>query len=35
MSIDPMAVWANMTLKIWPERYCMLDLSDIPAQQRV
>ena len=23
MSIDPMAVWANMTLKIWPERYWM------------
>lgn len=32
MSIDPMAVWANMTLKIWPERYWMLDLSDTSAQ---
>lgn len=32
MSIDPMAVWANMTLKIWPERYWMLDLSDASAQ---
>jgi len=31
MSIDPMAVWANMTLKIWPERYWMLDLSDTSA----
>ncbi|MDQ7729837.1 hypothetical protein [Halomonas sp. SpR8] len=32
MSIDPMAVWANMTLKVWPERYWMLDLSDTSAQ---
>lgn len=32
MSIDPMAVWANMTLKIWPERYWMFDLSDTSAQ---
>ncbi|MBT2788527.1 MULTISPECIES: hypothetical protein [unclassified Halomonas] len=33
MSIDPMAVWANMTLKVWPERYWMLDLSDTSAQE--
>lgn len=32
MPIDPMAVWANMTLKVWPERYWMLDLSDTSAQ---
>lgn len=32
MYIDPMAVWANMTLKTWPERYWMLDLSDTSAQ---
>ncbi|QNI03673.1 hypothetical protein HXW73_12455 [Halomonas sp. SH5A2] len=31
MSIDPMAVWANMQLKIWPERYWMLDLGDASA----
>lgn len=28
MSIDPMAVCANMTVKTWPVRYWMLDLSD-------
>lgn len=32
MSIDPMAVWANMNLKIWPERYWMLDLGDASAR---
>ncbi|MDQ7732637.1 hypothetical protein QT231_07995 [Halomonas sp. SpR1] len=31
MSIDPIAVWANMKLKIWPERYWMLDLGDASA----
>lgn len=25
MSIDPIAVWANMKLKVWPERYWMLN----------
>ncbi|MDQ7735757.1 hypothetical protein QT231_23950 [Halomonas sp. SpR1] len=33
MPIDPMAVWANMTLKVWPERYWMLDISDTSAQE--
>ena len=33
MSIDPMAVWANMTLKVWSERYWMLDISDTSAQE--
>ncbi|MEO3429499.1 hypothetical protein AAFN88_11610 [Pelagibius sp. CAU 1746] len=28
MAIDPIAVWANMKLKTWPERYWMLALSD-------
>ncbi|MBE0464238.1 MAG: hypothetical protein ACTIDY_02385 [Halomonadaceae bacterium] len=32
MSIDPIAVWANMKLKVWPERYWMLDLGDASAQ---
>ncbi|WP_280564728.1 hypothetical protein [Chromohalobacter sp. 48-RD10] len=32
MSIDPIAVWANMKLKTWPERYWMLDLGDASAQ---
>ena len=31
MSIDPIAVWASMKLKIWPERYWMLDLVDASA----
>lgn len=31
MTIDPIAVWANMKLKIWPERYWMLDLDDTSA----
>lgn len=31
MSIDPMSVWANMQLKIWPERYWMLELGDASA----
>lgn len=25
--IDPIEVWANMSLKTWPERYWMLDLG--------
>lgn len=31
MSADPMAVWAEMTVKTWPERYWMLaiDASDV------
>jgi hypothetical protein len=31
MSIDPIAVWADMKLKIWPERYWMLELGDVSA----
>ncbi|MBZ5876782.1 hypothetical protein [Chromohalobacter israelensis] len=31
MSIDPMSVWANMQLKVWPERYWMLQLGDASA----
>lgn len=27
MAIDPYAVWANMRIKIWPERYWLVDLS--------
>jgi len=27
MAIDPMKVWANMSLKTWPERYWMIDLE--------
>lgn len=27
MTIDPMKVWANMSLKTWPERYWMIDLG--------
>lgn len=32
MSIDPIAVWANMKLKVWPERYWMLDLGNASAR---
>lgn len=32
MPIDPMAVWANMKLKVWPERYWMLDLGNASAR---
>ena len=32
MAIDPIAVWANMTLKTWPERYWMLGLDDAHAE---
>jgi len=28
MAIDPIAVWAKMNLKTWPERYWMLALAD-------
>lgn len=31
MSFDPIAVWANMKLKTWPECYWMLDLGDASA----
>lgn len=27
MAIDPMKVWAAMSMKTWPERYWMIDLS--------
>jgi hypothetical protein len=27
VAIDPMKVWANMSLKTWPERYWMIDLE--------
>lgn len=27
MSIDPMKVWADMKLKVWPERYWLFDLG--------
>lgn len=33
MHSDPIAVWASMKLKIWPERYWMLDLGDASAQE--
>ncbi len=32
MAIDPYKVWANMRLKIWPERYWMVDLSERAAE---
>ena len=32
MAIDPYKVWANMKLKIWPERYWMVDLSEGAAE---
>ena len=32
MAIDPVAVWAGMKLKTWPERYWMLALSDAAAE---
>ncbi len=32
MAIDPYKVWANMRLKIWPERYWMVDLSERGAE---
>ncbi|MCR9255144.1 MAG: hypothetical protein NXI16_03520 [Alphaproteobacteria bacterium] len=38
MAIDPIAVWADMTLKTWPERYWMLDLAEgdaAPAAEAV
>lgn len=31
MAIDPYAVWANMRIKIWPERYWLMDLSEQEA----
>lgn len=31
MSIDPITVWADMNLKIWPEQYWMLNLDDASA----
>ncbi len=37
-SIDPVLVWANMTLKTWPETYWMLAIDDAdsgPAAQAV
>ena len=27
MAIDPMKVWAAMSMKTWPERYWMIDLA--------
>ena len=32
MAIDPYKVWANMKLKVWPERYWMVDLLDRAAE---
>lgn len=31
-TIDPIAVWANMTLKTWPERYWMIALADTDVE---
>ena len=28
MSRDPVAVWAKMTVKVWPESYWLIDLAD-------
>jgi hypothetical protein len=27
MAIDPIKVWADMRLRVWPERYWMVELS--------
>ena len=32
MAVDPYKVWANMRLKIWPERYWIMDLPDEAAE---